>query len=189
MWSILISPVVGCLLLPALLLISSPVIADDNGQGKASRGDYLLGVGDKISISVYDEEELSVSVVIPGSGVISYPFLGEIKVGGITSRDLENTLDQGLRGKYLIDPKVTVSIIQYRPFFIHGEVKQSGGYPYQPGLSLRKAITLAGGFTERANKNRIRVIRERSQQQGAVPIGMDDPVYPGDTVIIEESLF
>lgn len=169
-------------LLPVML--SFAIQADDT-----STGAYRLDSGDKISVTVFDEPDLSLEVLISNSGTLSYPFLGELRVKGISPGDLENKIIDGLKGGYLVDPKVTVTVLEYRPFYIHGEVKQSGGYPYQPGLTLRRAVTLAGGFTERASKTKITVIRDNDPQKKAMPIQLDDLVSPGDTITIEQSFF
>jgi protein involved in polysaccharide export with SLBB domain len=151
--------------------------------------DYRLDSGDKVSITVFDEPDLSLEVLISNAGSISYPFLGELKVKDLSPSELENKIINGLKGPYLVDPKVSVTVLAYRPFYIHGEVKLSGGYPYQPGLTLRRAVTLAGGFTERASKTKITVIRDNDPQKKVVPIQLDDLVYPGDTITIEQSFF
>lgn len=150
---------------------------------------YRLDSGDKISISVFEEPELGLEVSVSNAGSVSYPFLGDIKVKGLTPSELENKIIAGLKGPYLIDPKVTVTVLQYRPFYIQGEVKQSGGYAYQPGLTLRRAITLAGGFSERAAKNKVTVIRDLDQQKRTIKINLDDLVYPGDMITVEQSFF
>lgn len=171
-----------------LLLITSQSFGDE--PAKAARmSDYRLGTGDKISIKVYDEEELSLEAIVPSSGSISYPFLKEVKLAGKTVTEVETAIRTGLQGDYLIDPKVSVTVLVYRQFYIHGEVKYSGGYAYQPDLTLRKAITLAGGFTDKANKSKITVIRDGDKRQGSQKIGLDDLVSPGDIITVEESLF
>lgn len=154
-----------------------------------SLGAYRLDSGDRISITVFDEPDLSLDVLISNAGSVSYPFLGELKVKDLSPGELENKIINGLKGPYLIDPKVTVRVLEYRPFFINGEVKQSGGYPYQPGLTLRRAVTLAGGFTERASKTKIMVIRDGDSKKKPTLIQLDDFVYPGDTITIEQSFF
>lgn len=180
----------GLIICALALLLTAPCIhAEDATKKNSVPTDYRLGSGDKVSIKVYEEAELSLDVVIAGSGVINYPFLGELKLSGRTVSEVEAALTAGLKGPYLVDPKVSVTILEYRQFYIYGEVKQSGGYPYQPDLTLRKAVTLAGGFTERASKTKINVIRERDVKQNPVPIGLDDFIYPGDTVTVGESLF
>ena len=104
--------------------------------GQAAASNYQLGAGDQIQITVYGESDLTSQIKIDKSGVISFPFLSDIAVVGLTVKDLENTIANGLRGDYLIDPQVTVSIVMYRPFFIHGQVKRPGGYPFQEDLTL-----------------------------------------------------
>jgi polysaccharide export outer membrane protein len=113
---------------------------------------YRLGSGDEIKITVFGQQDLSLTTTLPNHGVINYPFLGDIRVIGLTAAELEAKLYAGLKGDYLVEPSVSVTVIEYRPFFIDGEVKRPGGYPYQPGLSVNKAAALAGGYTERASK-------------------------------------
>lgn len=150
---------------------------------------YRLGSGDKISIYVFDEPDLSMEYTLSDAGTISYPFLGEMRVLGMTVGALETKIVAGLQDGYLVDPKVNVTIKEYRQFYIHGEVMKSGGYPYQPGLTLRKAVSLAGGLTERASEKKIFVIRDGDSEQAKHPIGMDEAVNAGDTVTVEESFF
>ena len=107
---------------------------------------YRLGAGDLISINVYDEDDLSLEVRIGLSGQISYPLLGDVVVSGLTPKLLEEKLTSGLKGPYLIAPSVNVSIIEYRPFYVIGEVKKPGSYPFHPGLTVDKAISISGGF-------------------------------------------
>ena len=154
-----------------------------------SMSEYQLGVGDKIAVYVFDEPDLSKEYTLSDAGTISYPFLGEIRVLGMTVGALESRIISGLQGPYLVDPKVNVTIKDYRQFYIHGEVEKSGGYPYQPGLTLRKAISLAGGLTERASEKKVFVIRDTDPDKQRVSIGMDDPVRAGDTITVEQSFF
>ena len=158
----------------------------------ASVGDatYQLGSGDIISIQVYGEEELSFDeILLTDAATISFPFLGEVGAKDKTAQNLESLIIQGLKNGYLINPKVTVSIIEYRAFFVNGEVEEPGGYPFQPGLTLRKAIAISGGLTERASKTKIFVIRDKDADKRSHKIGMDSSVNPGDIVTIEQSFF
>lgn len=156
---------------------------------------YRIGPGDRIAIRVFGESELSLESVIGQSGVISYPFLGEIKVAGNTPTGLERELTVKLGDGYLVNPEVTVSVIEYRPFFLDGYVKRPGSYPYQPGLTVRKAITLAGGFSERASKDKISVVHNedasgrRLENPAQTSIGLDEPVRPGDVITVGRSFF
>ncbi|MEH6542453.1 MAG: polysaccharide biosynthesis/export family protein [Porticoccaceae bacterium] len=151
---------------------------------------YQLGSGDIISIQVYGEEELNFDqILLTDAGTVSFPFLGEVGAKGKTAKQLENIIILGLKDGYLINPKVTVSVIEYRSFFVNGEVKEPGGYPFQPGLTLRKAIAVSGGLTERASKTKIFVIRDRDPDKQPQKITMDAPINPGDIVTIEQSFF
>jgi polysaccharide biosynthesis/export protein VpsN len=150
---------------------------------------YKLGIGDKIQIDVYDETDLGMTTTISQTGKISYPFLGDLAVTGLTVKQVEELIISGLKGGYLADPQVSVTILEYRPVFVSGEVKQSGGYPYQPGLTVRKAVSLAGGFTGKASQKKITIIRDADPQRLSTPIALDDFVSPGDTIIIGQGLF
>src|SRR5690606_23115630 len=112
-------------------------------------------------ISVYGEPDLSFQIKIGESGIITFPFIGELKSAGMTTGEVENAIRQRLIDEeYLLKPEVTASIIQYRPFYITGEVRSPGSYPFEPGLTLRKAISIAGGFTERASRSKIIIVRD-----------------------------
>lgn len=149
---------------------------------------YKLGPGDKIKIEVFDEPDLSLETQIADNGIISYPFIGEVNILGKTAHALETILTSKLKGAYLVNPVVTVSILEYRQFYVNGEVARSGGFAFSPGLTVRKAITLAGGFSERANKDRITVVRE-NDPGNSKPIELDDLVMPGDIITVARSFF
>lgn len=151
---------------------------------------YRMGTGDVISIRVFGEPDLSVSNVrLTEVGTIFLPTLGETKVGGLTLTEVERAVADRLRGRILVNPRVSVSVEQYRPFFINGMVRSPGAYPYQPGLTVRKASSLAGGLHERASLRKIFVIRADDPSQKQERIGIDSVVFPGDIVTIEESFF
>lgn len=158
--------------------------------GAVTVSEYKLGSGDQIRIQVFGEEDLGMEVRLSDAGTISYPFLGEIQVKGLTVGQLEASVINGLKPDYLIDPKVSVSILEYRQFYIHGEVTKPGGFPYLPGLTLRKAIALAGGFTERASKTKISVIHDGDETlKKSSRIALGDEVAPGDVITVEQSFF
>lgn len=150
--------------------------------------DYVIGVGDLIRIQVHAEDDLTLQTRLSEKGVISYPFLGEFRVIGYTLSELEDYITRGLKGDYLVNPEVQVVVVEYRPFYVNGQVKRPGGYPFVPGLTVRKAAALAGGFTERASTRKLYVIRE-SLGSKRIQVELDSTVYPGDTLIIEEGLF
>lgn len=166
-------------LLVFLLLISSPCFA----------GDYRLSDGDTLRIYVLGEEELSMDTKITNEGSIFYPFLGEIEVKGLTLSELEQQLTNKLSGDYLVNPKVSVTIVSYQQFFIEGAVKSPGGYPFEEKLTVRQAIALAGGFTELASHSRIYIIRAADPNKDKKKIKMNEVIQPGDIITIDESFF
>jgi len=129
---------------------------------------YQLGSGDKIRINVLGEEELSSEFTLSDAGSISYPFLGEINAQNMTIGHLTKLLTQALADGYLMSPNVNIQVINYRQFYINGEVENPGAYPYQPGLTLQKAAALAGGFTERASSSKRYVIRDGKDKKEAI---------------------
>ena len=172
------------------LLFAFAMVATHSGFCESILSDYRLGSGDSIKISVFEEPDLSLEMALSDAGTISYPFLGQIEVAGLTVGQLESKIAAGLIGDYLVKPNVTVAVTGYRQFYIHGEVSKPGGFAYLPGLTLRKAIALAGGFTERASKGKIFVIRDGSVISGkGVLIELDDEITPGDIVTVEQSFF
>jgi protein involved in polysaccharide export with SLBB domain len=151
---------------------------------------YRLGSGDMLSIRVLGEEDLKRERVrLSDAGTISFPVLGEIKVKGMTVGALEDYITKGLKGRYLLNPQVNVAIEEYRNFFVNGMVEKPGGYPFSPGLTVRKAISIAGGFKERASRDKINIIREDDPKQTPRMVDLNSFVLPGDILTIEESFF
>ncbi len=160
------------------------------GSTDSTLSSYKLGVGDVISVQVVGEEDLKREKVrLSDAGTLSFPYLGEIRVRGMTVGELEDFITKGLKGRYLLNPQVTVTIGEYRNFFVNGQVDKPGGYPFVPGLTVRKAISIAGGFKERASKEKINVIREDDLKGNAIRIALEAPVKPGDIITVEESFF
>ncbi len=171
-----------------LCLLAASIAFAQSEADSLSR--YQLGSGDVISITVFGEDDLKLQKIrLTDAGTISYPVLGELKVLGLTVGELEKLITDGLKGRYLVNPKVSVSVDEYRPFFINGQVERGGGYPFQPGLTVRKAVTLAGGFKERASKDKIYIIRDKERSTKPVKVDLDTPVHPGDIITVEESFF
>ena len=154
-----------------------------------SNNSYRIGPGDKLAITVFGEEDLSLKEVrIETNGTISFPLLGELPANKITVAELENDLVKRLKDGYLKKPVVTVSVLEYRLFYVNGQVKNPGGYNFVDGLTVQKAIALAGGFTEQASKSSINL--ERELDPGKVEnVGLNVQVNPGDIITVEESFF
>lgn len=157
--------------------------------GMAAAEDYRVDAEDVLNVKVFDEPELSVDEVrVSPSGSIALPLLGEVSVAGLTTREIGSKIRTLLLDGYLKNPRVSVSIDEYRQVFVNGAVKKPGGYSYQEGLTVQKAIVLAGGLDERASTSKITVIRE-SAPHVAVPVTMNHPVKPGDIISVGESFF
>lgn len=178
--------IMGCIQRPLayvslllLLLLSSLSLADSS---------YRLDAGDRISITVFGEQDLSFELLLGENPMINYPFLGNISVRGLTTIDLEQRISNGLRGDYLINPIVQVNVIEYRPFFIFGEVRRPGSYPYQPGLTVNQALALAGGLSDRAATNSISVFSQNSDQIREA-VGLGSSISPGDTIQVGRRFF
>lgn len=151
---------------------------------------YRLSSGDVLTVRVLGEEDLSKEKVrLTDAGTVSLPAIGEVRAFGLTMGELERAVEDALRGRYLVNPRVSVSIDEYRPFYINGMVEKPGGYPYQPGLTIRKAASLAGGFRERASLTKIYIIRERDATQRSQRVDLNALVFPGDIVTVDESFF
>lgn len=151
---------------------------------------YRLGAGDTISIIVFDEKELSMEKVkLSDAGTISYPMLGEIRVLGLTVSELQKKVTKELKGKYLVNPKVTVTIDEYRDVFVIGQVHKPGSFHYQHGLTVRKAVSIAGGFKDRAYTQAVAIIHEHQENAAPIKSTLDTVVEPGDMITVEESFF
>lgn len=175
---------------PNLVVSDNQAQTNQNDNISEFLSTYRLGTGDMLSIRVFGEPDLSTSSMrLTDTGTIFLPAIGEIKVGGMTMSQIENHVTDKLRGRILINPKVSVSVDQYRSFFINGMVKSPGAYPYQPNLTVRKAASLAGGLHERASLRKIFVIRADNKMQTPELVNFDNVIYPGDIVTIEESFF
>jgi polysaccharide export outer membrane protein len=169
----------------ALVLFSGPALAQ-----APQLSSYKLGSGDLITIRVLGEDDLKREKVrLSDAATVSFPVLGEIRVKGMTVGALEDYITKGLKGRYLLDPQVTVSIEEYRNFFVNGMVEKPGGYPFSPGLTVRKAISVAGGFKERASREKFNIIRDDDPSQTPRKVDLNTPVLPGDILTIEESFF
>ncbi|MBF0380059.1 MAG: polysaccharide export protein [Magnetococcales bacterium] len=157
--------------------------------GFCGQNDYRLGVGDTISIKVFDEPDLSVKVLLGDTASFSFPLLGEIQVEGMTVKQVESLITMRLKGSYLIKPKVSVLVVAYRKFYVKGEVKSPGEYSYSPQLTMDKVISLAGGFTNRANKKKIYIQSEKNSKKRTRRANLNTIIQPGDVITVERRFF
>ncbi|MCF6319215.1 MAG: polysaccharide export protein [Proteobacteria bacterium] len=150
---------------------------------------YNIGSGDVLHLEVYGEPELNLDLTVDATGFIEYPFVGRIDVTGRSLESVKTEIIAKLKDGYFVDPQVTVIIKQYKPFYIQGEVKSPGSYPYEVDLNVRKAIALAGGLTERASKKKIYLTKASEKTLGEIKVSMDQKVSSGDVLLIKESFF
>ena len=183
-----ISKIINIVLIIGFCFVTKPLLVfADNDVADSKQ--YLLGTGDMVRIQVYDEKDLYLEARVSDTGTISYPFLGELKVKGLSLAKLEALITSRLKGDYLINPKVSIDMVEYRQFYVNGEIEDAGGFPYQPGLTVRKAISIAGGFKERASKDKIYIIADDSATSEPINVTLDDAVRPGDIITVEQSFF
>jgi polysaccharide export outer membrane protein len=150
---------------------------------------YRLGPGDALNISVYEQPDLTGKYVIDGSGGLAFPLIGRVQAGGKTGDEVRNVIAVELNNGFLVNPKVTVQVASYRPYYILGEVGKPGSYPYVEGLTVREAVAVAGGFSKIAHQDHIRVHHAGGTAGDSVDETPDDFVEPGDTLTVERRLF
>jgi polysaccharide export outer membrane protein len=151
--------------------------------------EYRLGSGDKIRVITYGEESLTGEFQVGGSGKVSLPLVGEVDAAGLTAREFQGRVESALKDGYLRDPRVSVEVLNYRPFYILGEVTKPGEYPYTNGLTVLNAVATANGFTYRANKNKVFIKRADGSAEEEFPLTSTTQVAPGDTIRIGERFF
>jgi polysaccharide export outer membrane protein len=150
---------------------------------------YRLGAGDRIRVTVFEQEGLTNTYSVDQSGYISFPLVGSIPARGHTAQQLESEIADKLRQGYLRDPDVSVEIDRYRPIFVMGEVGAAGQYSYVPGLTVQKAVAIAGGFSPRASQDSVDITRDINGKVMTGRVKTSDPLLPGDTVYVRERLF
>ena len=150
---------------------------------------YQLGAGDEIRVTVFGEIELSGEYEIDGTGRISLPLIGSVVVGGQVISAAEARIVAKLADGYLVTPRVNIEVMNYRPFYIIGEVKSPGSYPYVSGMTVLNAVALGSGFTYRANKKKIEITRRLDGKEVKMIVASTAVVRPGDIIRISERFF
>ncbi len=159
---------------------SGRVVNDDN---------YRLGAGDKMKITVYGEQDLSGEFLVTANGHVQFPLLGEVQAAQLTAQEFAKALTAELGAKYLRNPRVSIEIQNYRPFYIIGEVNKPGEYVYESGLTLHGAVALAGGYTYRAKESDVYIRRMGSEAETSMRVTGQIKIYPGDVVRVPERFF
>jgi polysaccharide biosynthesis/export protein len=168
-----------------------PVI-DSGERYQATTSDvenYQLGFGDKLRVTVFNEPTLSGEFAVSSDGTISMPLVGTVPAAGKDPAAIATAIQTKLAEGYLRDPKVSAEVIAYRPFFILGEVKAPGQYPYATGLTVLNAVATAQGFTPRANRGAAMIRRAGATEEMAYRLTPELRVLPGDTIRLGERFF
>lgn len=152
-------------------------------------GTYMLGPNDRVRVKVYGEPDISGEYEVDSTGQISVPLAGHITADGLTTKQLERAIAAALAKGIVKDPRVNVEVALYRPYYILGEVKKGGEYPYRLGLTVLDAVASAGGFTYRANENKVYLRRAGGTAEEVYSMDSPVPVYPGDNIRVPERYF
>ncbi|MEM9938870.1 MAG: polysaccharide biosynthesis/export family protein [Pseudomonadota bacterium] len=152
-------------------------------------GEYLLGASDELRVTVFGEAELSGEYVVDGSGRVTLPLIGQVDALNLSADDFARRAEQLYAAGYLREPRINVEVLNYRPFYILGEVETPGEYPYINGLTVMNAIATAGGFTYRANKRVVTIRGAEDAEESRIALEPSTQVLPGDTIRVEETFF
>lgn len=164
-----------------------PISSADVAVGLES---YRLGAGDRVRVTVFNEPSLTGEYNITPGGALAFPLIGMVNAGGRTIDTVQQELTAKLAEGYVNDPRVSLEVLTYRPFYILGEVNRPGEYSYASGMTVEQAIARAGGFTYRANEKTVFLRRQKGTGESAVPLrSAQVAVLPGDTIRVGERYF
>ena len=162
-------------------------------QGKAAAYEYStgyrVGAGDRLTIRVAGETDLTADYLVDGSGNISMPYIQTVNIAGLTSGQIEKLIAMRLRSGFLRDPQVSAQVTTLRPFYILGEVNSSGSFAYQPGITVQNAVAIAGGYSPRADHDKVLITRKNATGTSTTKVPVTTQIYPGDIVYVRERWF
>lgn len=181
------------LFLLLMCYLSFSVFAEDSKENKHNslhvNQEYKLGSGDLLKVTVFNQQDLSGEYTINGAGNIALPLIGDVAAKDLSVKQVEMGIADKLKPDYLLNPRVSVQVLNYRPFYILGEVKEPKSYPYVDGMTYLNAVAIAGGFTYRAKEDHVLVIRANDDKKNQLKINIDEKVQPGDVIHVEERFF
>jgi protein involved in polysaccharide export with SLBB domain len=180
--------VVGSSLLALRAVVLAALVAFFFVAPASAQSGYRLGTGDKLKVTVFGEDDASGEYEIDATGAISARLIGRVAVKGMTVSEVEQMLIDQYRSRgFFRNPRISIELVNLRPFFILGEVEKRGSYPYVNGLTVAQAVAIAGGYTYRASRGRITIQRVGAPKEE--PATEDTPVFPGDIVRVPERFF
>ena len=170
--------------------VAKPVAVDCLAQQRdfaaAFGGQLACFGGDVLRIKVYGDETVTGSYKVDDAGTVSMPLVGQLRVAGKTTSQAAATIAAALANGFIRAPDVAVEVETYRPFFIQGAVKGGGQFAYVSGMTVRAAVSTAGGYSDTANRLRATIYRKVGEQMQKSVVDLDFPIYPGDTIVISE---
>ncbi len=165
----------------AWLFLVAPAIGQE--------AEYRLGPGDQLRVTVFGHVDLSGEFKVSSNGDIALPLIGKVVALEHTLREVESAIVGKLKPDYLKNPQVSVEVLNYRPFYIIGEVKNPGSYPYVGGMRIVNAVAIAGGFTYRARESKLLITRAKNPKGKSEPANQTTLVLPGDVIEVPERYF
>ncbi len=173
----------------ACVVFASPLSAQDVKESEPIK--YLLGSGDKLRISFFGKHysDLSGDYEIDGAGIVPLPLVENILLGGKTLSEAEYAIKAAYKPDYVKNPRVSVQVLNYRPFYIWGQVNSPGSYPYVNGITVLEAVVIAGGFTKRAKQDTLKVIRGNDSSRTEHDATLGDVILPGDVIEVAQRYF
>ena len=181
------------LLIAGVWLMSALAWAQEETAGSIEAGvadlSYRLGAGDKLQIDVFNQADLTGEYTLDGNGRFTMHLIGKVDAAGLTPTELEALLVSKLKPDYLVNPRISVRVQNFRPFYIIGEVKSPSSYAYVDGMTYLTAVAIAGGYTYRAKKDNVYVVRGADPGREEIKLDVNDKVQPGDIIRVAERMF
>ena len=176
----------ACIVVACLFESAAADETPNDTPSQAPASDYVLGHGDRIRVTVFGHDDLSGEFLVSENQTIAMPLVGVLDFSGATVSEAQQMVVDALKPDYLLNPRVSIEVLEYRPFYIIGEVNNPGPYPYVNGMTVMEAVALGGGFTYRARTNRVMIIRATDDTREERSIPVTGEVLPGDVVRVTE---
>ena len=175
--------------LMAVILIGGCAMGGTRTVEVADSTDYVLGVGDVLRINVFGQETLTGEFKVDAKGDVSFPLINDVAAAGFTTTELEQHITDKLASGYIVDPHVSVEVLNFRAVYVLGEVQAPGRYEYAPSMTALQAIASAGGYTYRANENTAELTRHVKGAIKTFTIDQNTMIKPGDTIVVKRRWF